>query len=371
MSHDWGWTRYREWFGETGPAHSLVPGRVTAQAHHLYEVQPVPAGDRLQSVRVSGAFEFRVGAASDFPAIGDFVLVDPSGGVIHEVMPRRTRVSRKSKGGSSSEQLIAANIDLIFLVFALDGERNFTVGLLERLLVIARAGEVEPVVILNKSDTVPAEEANRMVESARTHGAGAPVYAVSARTGAGLEAISKHLKADVTVSLFGKSGAGKSSLVNAIAGGAATDSVSTDRFPQLAREGEVREWRHQGRHTTSDSRLYQLASGLILADVPGIRELQLWGDQQSLDDAFEDIRSLAGECRFSDCTHGREPGCRIRLAIETGELTHERFARYEEYRRELAALERRRDEQARRAEERSWAKVTRKAAHARRKKRGE
>lgn len=360
----WGWDE--EWHRlavDHGAGSDLLPARVVRHVHHSYDVVAAPEGRRFRT-EVSGAFAYRAAGPADYPTAGDWVLVEAPAGRIQQLLPRRSAVRRNVAGEETLEQVITANLDVLLLVFGLDGERNFTVGLLERSVVVAWNSGARPVVVLNKADLADEDKAERAAHAVRTSAPGVASYQVSALTGAGLDELSAELGTGVTVGMLGKSGVGKSALLNAlalrrpagIAGVPAADGAGMlSEGP--ARVGAQRAGDLQGRHTTTDKQLYILPSGAVLADVPGLRELQLWGDETDVGDAFPEVEELAGECRFSDCRHQGEPGCRVQEALATGELDPDRYARYLDYRRELAFVERRRDERAMAEERKKWKKI--------------
>lgn len=337
--------------GEATSPGGLLPGRVVRHVHHSYELVAAPAAEPV-TAEVSGAFAYRAAGPVDYPTAGDWVLFESGTGRIQRLLPRRSAISRTVAGEESLEQVITANIDVLFLVFGLDGGRNFTVGMLERSLVAAWNSGARPVVVLNKVDCAEEEHIERTRLEAEISAPGVTVHLVSAHRGDGLKELMEEAPPATTVGMLGKSGVGKSALLNAFAalgdGGAAGP---------LARVGEQRRGDRQGRHTTTHKELYRLPSGAILADVPGLRELQLWAEPGELSVAFPEIEELASECRFTDCSHAGEPGCRVQEALATGELPQERFQRYLDYQKELAYLERRRDERARQEEERKWKKI--------------
>ncbi|PKL25728.1 MAG: ribosome small subunit-dependent GTPase A [Spirochaetae bacterium HGW-Spirochaetae-3] len=364
---DWGWRHefHAAWaaMSDPGPGgRPLAPARVTGRERHLYElVFPDFAGRagfpdatgaagsprmarRIEGASVSGRFEYEARGPSDYPVTGDWVLVDPEegGSRIHAALPRRTALSRGMAGDETGEQVLAVNVDTLLLVFGLDGGRNFLVRLLERALVAARNSGASACVVLNKADLASAEDKERAVAEA-SRAASVPVIAVSARTGEGLDELAAMLSPGETVGMLGKSGVGKSALVNALGGGAA-----------LAAEGANRDGDLRGRHTTTSSRLFRLGSGVLLIDGPGIRELKLWGDVDGLEGGFPEIAELAGGCRFADCSHSGEPGCAIREALESGAIEQSRYLAWLELRRELTWLERRVDDKARREDELRW-----------------
>ncbi len=350
---DWGWEYAPIDNAIEKQRADLIPARVVEQQRRQYTLRCGPEADVLVA-SVSGAFRHRAAGPADYPTLGDWVFVEKSSKRIAEVLPRRTAVIRSSAGDESVEQVIAANIDVLFLVFALDNERGFTEGLLERLLVVAETSGARPVVVLNKADTVSPDAGARTSDRASRLARGVNVHLVSARTRENTDALLNEAKPGETIALLGKSGVGKSALVNTLETknnahdiGGNTPDVESGASPAPAREGEVRAWSNQGRHTTTDKRLYRLSSGILVADVPGLREVQLWGDDDTLAASFADITGMAGECRFSDCSHSGEPGCRILQALATGELCHDRYSRYLDYCQEIAHLGRRREERRR------------------------
>ncbi len=330
----------------------LLPARVIRHVHHSYELIAAPNGARIAG-EVSGAFSYRALDPAAYPTLGDWVLFEAGTGRIQQLLPRRSAISRAVAGEESLEQVITANIDVLFLVFGLDGGRNFTVGMLERSVVAAWSSGARPVVVLNKVDCADEEHTERIFLEAEANAPGVPIYTVSAVRGDGLSELIGEATPGTTIGMLGKSGVGKSALRNALAGPAGEEAEGAP----LARVGELRRGDRQGRHTTTDKQLYLLPSGAILADVPGLRELQLWAEPGELSDAFPEIEELSRACRFPDCSHSGEPGCRVQEALASGELPQMRFERYLDYRRELAYLERRRDQRAGAEEERKWKKI--------------
>jgi ribosome biogenesis GTPase / thiamine phosphate phosphatase len=326
----------------------FLPARVTGHQHHYYTVVAAPDARRLRT-QVSGAFSYRTAGPADYPTVGDWVLIDAETGTIQEVLPRQTAISRKTAGEEALEQVIAANIDVALLVFAMDGARGFTVGLVERATTTAWNSGARPVIVLNKIDLANESRRDQIFRDAETAAPGVEIIPVSARDGSGVSRLLSALAPDETVGMLGKSGVGKTALLNALA---------RERGEAIrAREGELRSGDLQGRHTTTDKQLYLLPGGPIIADVPGLRELQLWADEGSLDETFPEIEELARECRFHDCTHGGEPGCRIQEALAAGELPLERYERYLDLQREISYLSRRRDQRAQQAEEQKWKRI--------------
>jgi len=283
------------------------------------------------------------------PAVGDWVAVcDATGNryAIEAVLPRRTKISRKTPWLRVEEHVLASNVDTVFLVTGLDGD--FNPRRLERYLTAAWDSGADPVLILTKLDLL--DDESKLVE-AEDIAMGVPVLAVSNVSGEGIEQVAALLQPALTIVLLGSSGVGKSTLVNRLAG------RSLMPTGDLRRDG-------RGRHTTRHRHLLVLPSGALLLDTPGLRELQIW--EGDVDSAFADIAALAAECRFSDCAHDTEPDCAVQGALETGELDRDRWQSYLKLQRELRALERRRGSREHRELKRRWRQRARESRQARR-----
>jgi len=267
--------------------------------------------------RPSGRMRLEAGDAGDLPVVGDVVVL--SGISVQSVLPRKSALVRRDPG-ADKPQLIAANVDLALIVEPLD--RPVRRSRLERMMAVARSGGVAPVIALSKMDLCqdPFSEAEAVREAL---GPEVKVLALSAVSGGGMDALRALLAPGVVAALLGPSGAGKSTLLNALLGEARLEV------------GEVRDWDHKGRHTTTRRELVELPSGAKVVDGPGMRELGLWaagGD--ALDAVFDDVAELAGECRFRDCAHQDEPGCAVREAVVTGDLSGDRLDHYHRLQRE-------------------------------------
>jgi ribosome biogenesis GTPase len=324
-------------YGERG----FEPGRVVAEHRGGYYVRG-ERGDRLASVRTRWRDEHE--QVGEMPAVGDWVVVvdaGPERAAIEAVLPRRTKVSRKTPWLSSDEQVLVANVDTVFLVAGLDGD--FSARRLERYLVAAWDSGADPVVVLTKLDL---NDDPTLVLEAESAAMGVPVLALSGVTGEGVDALEPWLRPARTVALLGSSGVGKSTLINHLAG------REVMGIGGLRRDG-------RGRHTTRHRQLIVLRDGALLIDTPGLREFQVF--EGDVDAAFADIAGWAAQCRFNDCSHTVEPGCAVRENVEPVRLNS-----YFKLKRELAAVEARTNSRLHRERKRRWIQRSREVKHARR-----
>ena len=334
---DLGWDAFFADAFEPYAADNLIPARVSARHHGPCELL-------TEQGRMGG---LPAGKLSDeeLPAVGDWVAARPVEGerkaVIEALLPRRTWFSRKEAFQRTVEQVVAANVDTVFVVTAFGFDLN--PRRLERYLTAAWDSGSSPVIVVNKLDT--AIDAFAELAAVEPVTIGVPVHAVSAVTGEGLDELDAYLRVGATVVLLGSSGVGKSTLINRIAGSELLETSETS-------EGG------RGRHTTSHRELVPLPSGALLLDTPGMRELQLWAGEEVLDTTFSEIAELAAECKFSDCSHKTEPGCAIRRALGDGTLAEERWDSYTKLQREIRALEVRKDAKLRSEQRKKWAKFS-------------
>jgi ribosome biogenesis GTPase len=342
----WGWNEQWEKAFESYRLEGLDHARIVREDRGLYLIQ-TETGE--QTAGVSGRFRYEARSRPDFPAVGDWVAIEnqetEGRATIVALLPRRTAFSRKHPGKNEEEQIVAANIDTVFLVSALDGGRNFNLRRLERYLALTRGSGAAPVILLNKADL--SERVESFILEAQSIAATVPVHPVSALEHQGLDALASYLAPGQTVALLGPSGVGKSALINALLG---VDQQAT---------GEIRAQDHRGRHTTTRRELFLLPGRGMVIDTPGMRELGLWGEESGVGAAFEDIEELAAHCRFRDCRHDGEPGCAVQQALGDGSLDEARFDNYLRMRRELAHLARKNDPVAQRAEKERWKKISR------------
>jgi len=328
---DLGWTPgFAEAFAPfAGPG--VEPARVSLEHTHIYRVITA-SGEHL--ARVAGRLRHDAGGRADFPAVGDWVVLEPSasGGDarIRAVLPRVTRFSRRAAGNPTEEQVVAANVDVVFLVSGLD--HDFNPRRIERYLVTAWDSGASPVIVLNKADLVD-DPGPFIVDVQRL--AGVPVHAVSAKDPASLAPVRGHLGRGRTAALLGMSGVGKSSIANALIG------------EDLLRTRDVREHDSRGRHTTSGRQMVLLADGGILIDTPGMRELQLWDTGDAVTEAFADIDALGEGCRFRDCRHAAEPGCAVVAAVADGRLPALRLESFRKLQQEQVYQATQQDERSR------------------------
>lgn len=334
----YGWNE--NWQQQTGPVG--VPGRVVLEHKNLYRVV-TDGGEWLSSL--SGKFKHEHSHA-DFPSVGDWVMAEQmpgeEKGIIHQVLPRTSRFSRKAAGETSDIQMIAVNVDYAFLVMSLN--HDFNVRRLERYLLASWDSGANPVIVLTKKDQCP--DIAPYLSEVKSVAFGVPVHAVSSFTGEGIDKLQDLLAEGKTGALLGSSGVGKSSLINALAG------------TELMTVQEIREDDSKGRHTTTHRELVLLPTGGLLIDTPGMREFQLGDYSEGVESGFTDVETLADSCRFRDCRHGNEPGCAVQEALASGVLDNERYRSYLKLKKELAHIERKADAAAQKAERAKWKQVT-------------
>ena len=311
---DYGWDQFFADSFEPFAAEGFEPGRVALQ-HNRALMLYTAAGET--QAETTGRLRYLARGTEDLPAVGDWVVIkrtrDEEGHAkVHEILPRRSKFSRRAAGSETAEQIVAANVNTVFLVTGLDNDYN--PRRVERYLIMAWESGAEPVVVLNKADLV--EEAEEMRREIERVAPGVKVLALSAKRGVGVEQLLPYVGRGRTVALMGSSGTGKSTITNRLLG------------EEVQRTAEVRLADARGRHTTTHRELFVLPGGGLVLDTPGMRELQLLVSERGLRETFDDIEEIAAGCRFTDCRHEGEPGCAVRVALESGELDAERYANY-------------------------------------------
>ena len=327
LGWDEAWARTFEPYAADG----IVPARVAIEFNHIFRLYA--ASGELQAQH-SGRLLHRAEGRGHLAAVGDWVAAlsgqEEGTATIEAILPRRTKFSRKVAGELTEEQVVAANIDTVFLVMGLDGD--FNPRRVERYLLMAYESGASPVVLLTKADL--AEDLAGAVAEIEQVAIGTPVHAMSALDGSGLEVLDTYLRPGKTGTLLGSSGAGKSTLINTLLG------------ESRLKTQEVRSSDSRGRHTTRHRHLIALPGRGLLIDTPGMRELQVWSATEAMRETFDDIDALATQCHFTDCRHQGEPRCAVARAIAEGALPAERLASFHKLQDEVRHLETRRNVRA-------------------------
>jgi ribosome biogenesis GTPase len=330
----------------------LIPARIAQEHKELYVIL-TEAGE--MRAEISGKYRHEAQSLADFPAVGDWVAVTIRPGEnradIQALLPRKSSFSRKAVmaggpkygPGKTDQQILAANIDTVFLVSGLDGDYN--TRRIERYVATAWDSGADPVIILNKADIC--ENVGECVEEVEQVAIGVPVHPMSAADGLGWDVFQEYLTPGKTGAFLGSSGVGKSTIINGLLG------------EERLKTSAVREYDNRGRHTTTFRELIVLPEGGVVIDTPGMREIQMWDNEEGLSRAFGDVEEIAAQCRFNDCQHVNEPGCTIRQALDDGTLDADRYRSYLKMLKELKHLARKKNIAARRRENRAWDKKVR------------
>ncbi|PKL64719.1 MAG: ribosome small subunit-dependent GTPase A [Methanomicrobiales archaeon HGW-Methanomicrobiales-3] len=335
--HQLGWTEDHAAAFAQYPDH-YKPGRVSCRQKTVWEVL-TDAG--ALTATVSGALK----RSGQYPAVGDFVVLldrqETGTSTIVAILPRTSIFSRGEAGPDGTDQVIAANIDTVFIMTAAGHDLN--ARRTERYLAIAHASGARPVIVINKSDL--ADDPRTLTEQLATVAAGAPVITLSAANGDGIEHLSPFLSSKTTIALIGSSGVGKSTLINRLLSSAVQETST------------IREQDGRGRHTTTVRQLFILPGGAIMIDNPGIREVGLGTAADGMADTFPDITGLACQCRFSDCRHDGEPGCAVQEAVQNGTLAESRLENYRRLMREIAFSQEKAEIGLVRTERKRWKQI--------------
>jgi ribosome biogenesis GTPase len=339
-----GWTPFFEAYFAPFREEGYGVGRIVVQHKDRYVLYS-QKGELW--AEVTGKFRHDAHGPQDFPAVGDWVVIKERAGedvvLIYAVLERKSKFSRKAAGAKTDEQVLAANVDVAFLVSGLD--HDFNLRRIERSLALAWDSGVKPVVVLNKVDLCA--NLDERIQEVESIARGTSVMSISAVQKGGLENLKSLLPTGTTGVLLGSSGVGKSTMANALLG--------TEK--QEVKEVRIRD--SQGRHTTVCRELLLVPSGGMIIDSPGIRELQLWGTGEGLTETFEDVEALAEQCRFNDCQHENEPDCAVKKALENGVLDESRWKSYLKLKREMHYLYLKQDQKAARIEKEKWKKLMR------------
>jgi len=338
---DLGWNSFFENYFAEFRQTGLLPARVVEEFKGFYRLRSAQAEYLAET---AGKLQHLAASREDLPAVGDWVgiMSRPEEGRarIEHILPRRTKLSRKVAGREMSEQIVATNLDTVFVVNALN--REFNLRRIERYLTIVWDSGARPVVVLNKADLCP--DAAARAADVEGIALGTPVHLLSALEKTGLEAVREYLTRGTTAAFVGSSGVGKSTIINGLADAA---------LPVQA----VREHDDRGQHTTTSRQLIFLSGGGMVIDTPGMRELQLWNHEEGATLAFDDIATLSQGCKFRDCGHRGEPGCAVAAAVQQGELSRERLENYRKLLAELRFQERKMNPEVARQVKEEWKKI--------------
>jgi ribosome biogenesis GTPase / thiamine phosphate phosphatase len=339
--HDLGWNSFFESHFEEFKKAGLTPARVVEELKGFYQVKSAQAEYLAE---IAGKLQHQAASREDFPAVGDWVAIiarpEEGRARIEHVLPRRTKLARKVAGREMSEQIVATNLDTVFVVSALN--REFNLRRIERYLTMVWDSGARPIVLLNKSDVCP--DAAARAADVESIALGTPVHLLSALEKTGLEAVRSYLAPGTTAAFVGSSGVGKSTIINRLAGAS-------------LRVQAVREHDDRGQHTTTSRQMIFLSGEGMLIDTPGMRELQLLDHKEGAAQTFQDIATISQDCKFRDCGHRGEPGCAIEAAVQRGALSCERLESYRKLLAELHFQQRKMNPEVARQDKEKWKKI--------------
>jgi ribosome biogenesis GTPase len=319
----------------------LISGRVIEVQREQYKII---TDNGETAAKLKGSLFYNEDVVSTYPAVGDFVLVkhNPIGeDIIYYVLDRKSKFSRLDSF-NEIEQIVATNFDYVFIMTSLN--HDFNLRRIERYLASAWESGAVPVIVLTKADLCSDYEA--YVEQIEEIAFGVSIVPISSVTGEGMERLQEFTKPGKTLVFLGSSGVGKSTLVNAIAG------------EEVMKTNGIREDDSKGRHTTTHRQLIMLENGTMIIDTPGMREIGMWNASEGLDSAFADIEELSGQCRFNDCSHENEPGCAVKRALDSGELTAARWQSYLKLKKEIRYAEMKENSSLRANEKARWKSIS-------------
>lgn len=323
-----------------------IPGRIAI--HNLSNYTIYTELGELTG-EISGKLRFEVendtAEVKGFPVVGDWVIIRPNTAeekaIIDKTLPRKNKFSRKEAGSVTREQVVAANIDIVFIVSALN--QDFNLRRIERYLMTAMDNEIQPVIILSKSDLT--DELDEKIEQVKNVAGAVSVHAVCAKNKIGLEHLDQYFANNNTIAVLGSSGVGKSTLINALAG--------EEKFVVQ----EISDFSNKGKHTTTHREMILLPNGGLIIDTPGMRELQIWEGGEGVAETFDDLEELSLQCKFSDCLHKNEPGCAIQLAIKNGEIDEGRLKSYLKLKKEVKHIEEKQNKKAAIETKKKWKQI--------------